>query len=306
MNRLELSSDELPEEIRLEAWNDTVPWHTRPVSKEAHSFRFKASIAPLGPFSIRDAETSAAISQSNCGQQRQLGDLFQVVKTVSGGFRHVINGDVIEAREGDILFLRLSELSFSYNEDRATRALTGPIDLLNFDPAKHQNVIRFPHHDPYTAVVGAALDHTAESFPDRSDASSDAVSGSISQMVNGLVLNDRTSAEGISNIAQFRQRAATEFIERNLAEPGLNVAMVSDHMRVSRATLARDFSEYGGLANYIRNVRLDKAMVLLKRGVPARGKVSLVAEESGFWDMSHFNRAFRARFGVSPKDAMNL
>jgi AraC family transcriptional regulator len=48
---------------------------------------------------------------------------------------------------------------------------------------------------------------------------------------------------------------------------------------------------------YVRRARLREAAVRLKAG---DGKILDVALDSGFGDVSNFNRAFRAEFGVSP------
>jgi AraC-like DNA-binding protein len=48
----------------------------------------------------------------------------------------------------------------------------------------------------------------------------------------------------------------------------------------------------------VRRARLREAATRL---LTERGKVLDVALDSGFGDVSNFNRAFRAEFGVSPR-----
>ena len=48
---------------------------------------------------------------------------------------------------------------------------------------------------------------------------------------------------------------------------------------------------------YINNIRLEKAMHLLKSG---QYMVKEVAEEVGFDDYNYFGRMFRRKFGVTP------
>jgi AraC-like DNA-binding protein len=50
---------------------------------------------------------------------------------------------------------------------------------------------------------------------------------------------------------------------------------------------------------YVLRARLRRAGLRLKA---QRAKVLDIALDSGFGDVSNFNRAFRAEFGVSPRD----
>lgn len=307
MNRIEIASEALPEAHRLEAWNDTVPWTTDLVSHRKTAFEYRASIFAFGDFFLRDVETTPAVHFGMHTEPTQEDGLFQLVRMVSGTFKHVVDGDVIEARAGDVLFLRLSKLRFSVNDDRRTRALTGPMDLLNFDPSRHADVIRFPSGDPYTGVISSALDHMTESFPADAHAQQGRLAAAAQGLVNGLVLNrawaDDQEAPGK---ARARRLAVEAFVAENLGNPDLDMAFVSAALQTSRATLSRDFERDGGLATYIRNLRLDRAMAAVTHGAPARGKITATAVALGFLDMSQFNRAFRARFGMSPRDAMQL
>ena len=307
MNRLQITSETIPEAHRLEAWNDTVPWTTALAPGCKTALGYRASIFSFGDLYLRDVETTAAVHFGMRKKPSREDGLFQLVKMDSGTFKHVVDGDVIEARAGDVLFLRLSELRLSMNDNRRSRALSGPMDLLDFDPARHANVIRFPAGDPYTGVIASALDHMAESFPTDAHASHGRLTAAAQGLVNGLVLNRPRALDDETPIkASARRRAIEDFVSDNLGNPDLGMGFVSVEMRISRATLSRDFEPDGGLATYIRNLRLDRAMAAVTNGVPTRGKVTATAETLGFLDMSQFNRAFRARFGMSPRDAMQL
>jgi transcriptional regulator GlxA family with amidase domain len=49
----------------------------------------------------------------------------------------------------------------------------------------------------------------------------------------------------------------------------------------------------------LTELRLQRAFALL--GEPGPGRISDIALEAGFSDISHFNRLFRARFGDTPR-----
>jgi AraC-like DNA-binding protein len=79
----------------------------------------------------------------------------------------------------------------------------------------------------------------------------------------------------------------------------LTVGGAAGRLGVDRTTLWRRFrASYGcGPRTYLRQVRLDRARELLRRG---EGTVTSVASTCGYDDHRAFARAFKARFGVNP------
>jgi AraC-like DNA-binding protein len=81
------------------------------------------------------------------------------------------------------------------------------------------------------------------------------------------------------------------------------VKAIAAEMRVSPSTLHRIWAgEACSLADWIWAQRLDAARRdLCDPGLAARS-VSAIAFSWGFNDAAHFSRAFRARFGRSPRE----
>ena len=70
-------------------------------------------------------------------------------------------------------------------------------------------------------------------------------------------------------------------------------------------TLQEDFSSAGMTTSaYIRDRRLHfaKTQLIALRGRARSGTIADLAFESGFSDISYFNRSFRKAFGCSPSD----
>lgn len=69
---------------------------------------------------------------------------------------------------------------------------------------------------------------------------------------------------------------------------------------MSRSHLSRTFHSVHGmpLRDYVRELRLKHAHDLL---ITSRLSLTAVAIESGFYDLPHFDKAFRERLGVSPR-----
>ncbi len=99
---------------------------------------------------------------------------------------------------------------------------------------------------------------------------------------------------------------ARRIIIEQLANPNLDAAMIARSLGCSRATLYRAFAEYGlSVASYIRETRLEEAMRLIATG-SVQLTIESIANQCGFVDVTHFRRAFRARFGMSPQEARTL
>ena len=93
------------------------------------------------------------------------------------------------------------------------------------------------------------------------------------------------------------------YINENLTSPLLSPQTIMHHFRVSRSHLYRAFEPDGGVAKVIRDKRLDNAyrMLIKQRGQPVSLKD--IAYRYGFHDSVQFTKAFKVRFGLSPKDA---
>jgi AraC-like DNA-binding protein len=96
-------------------------------------------------------------------------------------------------------------------------------------------------------------------------------------------------------------RHVLERIEARLFEP-LSLADLAAVGGMSRSTLLRHFAQHLGTSppEYIRARRLDEARVLLNG---SDQKVAEVAALVGYRDVSAFSRAYRKRFGETPRAA---
>jgi len=95
-----------------------------------------------------------------------------------------------------------------------------------------------------------------------------------------------------------RISAALRFIEGNLSEP-LPLERLASIAKMSEFHFLRAFKQVTRVTphQYILRARLRQAAVRLKT---SSDKVLEIALDTGFGDLSNFNHAFRAEFGVSP------
>ncbi|MFC4312057.1 helix-turn-helix transcriptional regulator [Steroidobacter flavus] len=107
-----------------------------------------------------------------------------------------------------------------------------------------------------------------------------------------------TTSVRTSNLAR-----AKRLIRQHLADPDLRLEDIAHACGFSLSYLHKLFRDDGRTAReYVNEERLQKAHLLLRSGRAI--SVTSVALECGFSNMSHFSTAFRAAFGISPRDVL--
>lgn len=120
------------------------------------------------------------------------------------------------------------------------------------------------------------------------------------------VLKGALAGGGLDGAEQNRRRAlfsaARQYIHHRLSDPALNAEAVAAALGCSRSSLYRAFLDHGaGVADYIRDQRLQRLRVLLQGG-QGRASIADLAAECGLYDAPNISRMFRARFGLSPSE----
>ena len=100
-----------------------------------------------------------------------------------------------------------------------------------------------------------------------------------------------------------RLRAIKADIETRLQQPGLSTATIAARHRLTERSLQRLFEIEGtSCMAFILERRLARAHRMLTDPRFARYRIKTIVFEAGFSHLSHFNRAFHARFGAAPSD----
>jgi AraC-like DNA-binding protein len=106
--------------------------------------------------------------------------------------------------------------------------------------------------------------------------------------------------------ATLARERVRRVILRNIGSAQLNPSKISVAAGISRSALYRIFEGDGGVARYIRQVRLSLANVALRDPNLAHQSIKSIAEAHGFPEPSDFSRAFRAAYGVAPRDVRGI
>ena len=131
-----------------------------------------------------------------------------------------------------------------------------------------------------------------------------AVADSVTQiLVAGLAALPAAQSRPVSQLTAYHREQIKALVRQRLRDPALCVAEVARQLRLSPSTLHRAWTgEACSLSDWIWAQRLDAARRdLCDPALAARG-VSEIAFSWGFNDAAHFSRAFRHRFGCTPRD----
>lgn len=101
-----------------------------------------------------------------------------------------------------------------------------------------------------------------------------------------------------------RVRAIKAEIEVRLGERGLTARHVAQFSGLSVRSLQKLFEAEGQtVSEFILERRLERALRLLRSPAKQHHSISAIAFEVGFGDLSYFNRTFRKRYGMPPRQA---
>jgi AraC-like DNA-binding protein len=116
-----------------------------------------------------------------------------------------------------------------------------------------------------------------------------------------LALGPHRPEECLSAVAAARLSVALDLIRNSFSDPGLTVVEIARRQNISPRYLQRLIEMTGkSFSTHLNELRLERVYALLKEPRDERQRISDIALQAGFSDISHFNRLFRARFGDSP------
>lgn len=114
---------------------------------------------------------------------------------------------------------------------------------------------------------------------------------------------DHAEAARSGGLQEGRMCAIKADIRSLLQDPSLSVQMITSRHRISERYLRALFAREGtSFTDFVRRERLERVSRLLADPLQATRRISDIAFDSGFADLSYFNRAFKAQFGLTPSD----
>jgi AraC-like DNA-binding protein len=96
---------------------------------------------------------------------------------------------------------------------------------------------------------------------------------------------------------------AKQPIMRNIGDPRLSVSGIAAQLNISNSSLTRALRSQGlSPMRYAWSLRLEHAARLLVNAPGGAIRIREVAYQCGFTDAAHFSRAFKDRYGMTPRE----
>jgi AraC-like DNA-binding protein len=109
----------------------------------------------------------------------------------------------------------------------------------------------------------------------------------------------------LSAVATARLNAALEHIAVRFHEPDLDVSLIARSQGISPRYLQRLIETTGTtFTARLTELRLQRAFAVLTEARDDTRRITDIALQAGFSDISHFNRLFRRRFGDTPRGVL--
>jgi acetamidase/formamidase/AraC-like DNA-binding protein len=157
----------------------------------------------------------------------------------------------------------------------------------------------------FTDVFSRTMDSATRALETLSDIEWTAVAQSLADLLPTFlrqVAAPAADSGGTATQAAILHRIC-QTIERRLGDPELAPARVAQAEGISERYLQKLFEGTGSsFTHYLRERRLQRTWADLSNPAEAHHSISEIAYRSGFNDSAHFSRAFRARFGLSPRE----
>ncbi|BBA36414.1 transcriptional regulator with cupin sensor, AraC family [Methylocaldum marinum] len=168
---------------------------------------------------------------------------------------------------------------------------------------EHCTALRIPGTEAMGAVASRFLRASAGQAGRMNSREFSALAGHALDLLTLALTSVRPGNFSLSRSRSHSLYRVKAFVERHLAEPGLNAGTVAKGTGLSSRYINDLFKdEETSLMRHVWRRRLDQCGKDLLDPAHAGHSLSEIAFRWGFNDLSHFSRAFRQRFGCSPRE----
>ncbi|MCX6398219.1 MAG: helix-turn-helix domain-containing protein [Propionibacteriales bacterium] len=120
---------------------------------------------------------------------------------------------------------------------------------------------------------------------------------------NAFLLMMTWAIEQRGNEGDPRVASVATYIRSRLADPTLNTSTIADQLRISRRSLQTLFESEGGVAVYVRRLRLAAVLLLITQDPRQMPDLEAIAKATGLGSRRTLERSMQQVYGVTPGQA---
>jgi AraC-like DNA-binding protein len=305
---LRFSTRGLPERMRIPMWREEfgrciVHVDIEPLSDDP--FQAEATLEALQGLRTLAWQGSAMRFKRSQASLVDGDDSIGIVVSSPSRSQLSQRGQEIELRAGDAIALLHSEPAIVTYAEGLQFGLSVPRDALTPRVTNVDSLIMRPISRRTEALrllmiyLKSALKEGALAAPKLRDVVVTHIHDLVALAISECAPLGESSA---SAVVAARHSAALDHIVRHFQDPELSLEVVARCQGISPRYLQHLMTSSGtSFTERVNELRLQRAFALLIEAPGSARRISDIALEVGFSDISHFNRLFRARFGVSPR-----
>jgi AraC-like DNA-binding protein len=303
------SSDRIPTGARLDLWRDTLSRKLIPAvvdELEKAPLRCEAFLRALPGIRFGWAALSPTIHARTRDVVAHDNDDFFFVMSLDGMLHATQSRREVVLQRGEAMLLACSELG-SYHWPKQgnllcfrlpNAALTGAV------PDAYDRIARIISSDVEPLKLLASYSHALGY--NQSLSTPELRKLAVTHLYDLIALSlgatrDATHDASERSLGPTRLGAIKTFVALNLSRPALSIGDVARHHNLSPRQVQRLFEGTGTtFSEHVQRERLSLVYMALVDPERTKRSIGEIVFDSGFGDVSHFNRAFRRRYGVSP------
>jgi len=304
--RIRFSTDDLPPDQRFAVWSEGFV-HRRMemdfIDRSVNGLRFTVEFIPLGGVAagIVHGTASTFIRKPIDGNEA----LYLVVNR-RGRFRVVQQDQQFDLAVGDaVVFDNRRASEFHCLDEGETWSLSLPREALRHLVRDIDQTVE-RHIAASNPALRLLVGYLATLFALDDITDPELAGVHIADLVASALgaRQDAVATIEERGLRAARLRSVLDAIAQGAGETNLDPSRVAAQLGMSVRYLHRLLEESGRtFSEHLLERRLDRAHRLLRDPRLMDRKVSEIALEAGFSDLSHFNRSFRRRFGETPSQA---
>lgn len=233
-------------------------------------------------------------------------------------FNFVLSGRLFAEQDGRTTTLRAGEASVCDTSRPYFLHFNEPFEIANIQVPRQAlsrsigglsrlMVVNLAKGSQIYPIVFSYLAHLMERAPMLDGTIREKISQNMVELLGTLLMEiAQTTPLPLSEYRALALIRVKDMVERNLENCELDPAMVSKELKLSTRYINQLFeAEKTSLSRYIWRRRLERTAHNLRDPALRCRSISLIAMDNGFNDLSHFSKAFRQRFDLSPRAYRN-
>ncbi len=232
-------------------------------------------------------------------------DAVFVVMLIDGAYRLRQDGREVCLRAGEISLYdvrRPHRIDCPQPFSKLVVQVPGELMRSRLPAIERYTAVKIGSDTPFGTIAATFLQQSLRNISRLNNAELGSLGLLCVDMLASALMHVQPSRQGRSRGRAASLAAIMAYVESNLHNPGLNAARIAAASGYSQRYTNELFNAQGtSLMRYVWSQRLEHARDALRCGRAATGSIAEVALRCGFSDPAHFSRAFKQKFGVSPR-----